>query len=303
MVNQSNIFIFDRQALRAKRRRAAARFQDHDFLFDWSRKVLGDRLMDVTRSFPLALNIGGRDAVKLSPALKETGKIETLVHMDCTGKLLPKSDMALLGDEEILPFGANTLDCVISNLSLHSVNDLPGTLAQIRYALKPDGLFLAAMFGGETLHELRDSIMHTEMALRGGASPRIFPFADKPQMGELMQRSGFALPVIDSEIITVTYDNIFKLMHDLRGMGEGNIIKNRDRAYLGRGFFTKLAEYYHLHYAESDGRIRASFEIIFLLGWAPHDSQQKPLKPGSAQTRLADALHTEEIKTGEKAKP
>ena len=170
------------------------------------------------------------------------------------------------------------------------MNDLPGALIQIKNALKPDGLFIGAMFGGETLKELRESLIQTELNMKGGVSPRIAPFADKQDMGALMQRAAFALPVIDSETVTVTYDNLFKLMHDLRGMGESNILAARNKTYPSRDFFTKTAEYYQTHFSEPDGRLIATFEIIFLLGWAPHASQQKPLKPGSAEKNLADVL-------------
>ncbi|MCC7305390.1 MAG: methyltransferase domain-containing protein [Alphaproteobacteria bacterium] len=262
------VSIFDRKQLRRLRGRRRA---DCGFLAEWTEKQLSGRLQDIKRSFPLAVHWGAELGVS--------------IH----GKVFP-----FTADEEFLPF--HNIDLFLSNLSLHSTNDLPGALIQIKRALKPDGLFLAALFGGETLHELRASLMAAEIELKGGASPRIFPFADKQQMGALMQRAGFALPVVDSEIITVTYDNIFRLMHDLRGMGESNIILQRDKKYPGREFFLKAGEYYLKNFSDPDGRIRASFEIIFLIGWAPHESQQKPLQPGSAKNRLAEALETKEVK-------
>lgn len=301
MVEEKNsIEIFDRRALRRNRLRSADKITHHDFLIQWAEEQLLDRLHDIKRKLPLALQIGVRGSDTFKTRVKKISGARTFVKMEL-GRL--RDDQDICGDEEYLPFADHSLDLVLSALSLHSINDLPGTLIQIRRALKPDGLFLAALLGGETLHELRESLMQTEISLKGGASPRIFPFADKQQIGALMQRAGFALPVIDSEIITATYDSMHKLMHDIRGMGEGNIIKARDKTNPGKTFFEKAEDYYKEHFTAQDGRLIASFEVIFIIGWAPHESQQKPLKPGSAQNRLADALQTDEIKTGEKAIP
>jgi NADH dehydrogenase [ubiquinone] 1 alpha subcomplex assembly factor 5 len=272
-----NIHVFERQVLPQKRARVAAQFDDYDFLFKWAQAQTRDRLADITRDFPHALQIGARG-----------GRLrDDIPTLDFSAAFKPD----ILADGEFLPLKQNSLD-------LHSVNDLPGALLQIRKALKPDGLFIASIFGGESLFELRESLMQAEMALKGGVSPRVFPFADKQQMGALLQRAGFALPVVDSEIITVTYDSMFKLMADLRGMGESNIIAARDKRNPGKALFMEAAQYYAQHFTDSSGpdkgRIRATFEIIFLLGWSPHESQQQPLKPGSAQTRLADVLDTTE---------
>ncbi len=291
-----DILIFDRHRVRANRDRAALRSDDHGFLQHWAAKMLDARLADIKRRFPMAVIIGANGA----DHFQGHDKIDTMVVMDLAqGPLQKISALRVQADEEILPFAPESLDLVLSPLALHTVNDLPGALLQIRQALKPDGLFLAAMLGGETLRELRDVMADAEMNLRGGVSPRVAPFADKPQTGALLQRAGFNLPVIDSDIITVTYDNIFRLMQDLRYMGEGNAIALRDRRFPGRDFFMEAARLYHEKYAESDGRITASFEIIFMIGWAPHESQQKPLRPGSAQFSLAEALGTHEIGTGE----
>ena len=286
---QDTIQIFDRRAYGLHRRRTLKKFSEHDFLFSWAEAQLLERLDDIKRNFPLAVQLGGRRTENFDQALKERAGTQHLVTMDAFG-----SSAHILGDEEFLPFNETSLDLVISNLALHSVNDLPGALLQIRKSLKPDGLFIAALAGGETLHELRDCLMHAELELKGGISPRVFPFADKQQMGALLQRAGFALPVVDSDLVTVTYDTLFNLMHDLRGMGESNIIAERSRVNPGKALFMKAAEHYAQAYAEDDGRIKASFEIIFLIGWAPHESQQLPLKPGSAQMRLAEALGTKE---------
>jgi NADH dehydrogenase [ubiquinone] 1 alpha subcomplex assembly factor 5 len=292
MSADNSIIIFDRERVRHNRNRA---LPEHNFLMEWAGKQITDRLRDVTKNFPLALQMGLRTPQGFADDLAATGKIETLIGMDAARKLLKPGNIC--ADEEFLPFKDQSLDLVINVMGLHSTNDLPGTLIQIRRALKPDGLFLAALFGGESLMELRQSLMQTEIEMKGGMSPRVFPFADKPQMGALMQRAGFALPVVDSEIVTVTYPDMFGLLKDLRFMGEGNAILKRDRTYPGREFFAKAAEFYAKNFSEEDGRVRASFEVIFLIGWAPHDSQQKPLSPGSAKTRLADALNTVEIKT------
>ncbi len=289
--NAQDIKVFDRDRIRHNRRRAAAHFFDHSFLFDWTSKQISERLQDIKREFPLALQIGTR-----GPGVR----LQNLITMDICGGTTNQNP-TLIADEEFLPFAGESLDLVTSTLNLHSVNDLPGALLQIRKALKPDGLFLAAMFGGETLHELRQVMTQAEMNIKGGASPRVSPFADKQQMGALLQRAGFNLPVIDSDIITVTYDNIFKLFHDLRFMGEGNTILARDKTPPGKALFLEAARLYQEQFAEKDGRLVASFEVIFLLGWSPHESQQKPLRPGSAKHSLAEALDTQEQKTGDLA--
>ncbi|MBI2234714.1 MAG: methyltransferase domain-containing protein [Micavibrio aeruginosavorus] len=281
-----DIRIFDRALLRANRNRAA-RKAGHDFLHEWAARNLCTRLEDIRREFPVALCLGAHGAETLS----QSNKIGALMTMDIAEKRLAGvSGPRIHGDEELLPFSSGSLDLVLSPLVLHAVNDLPGALVQIRQALKPDGLFLAAMLGGETLYELRQVMAEAEISLRGGISPRIAPFADKPQAGELLQRAGFSLPVVDSEIVTVTYENIFRLMNDLRHMGEGNAIIRRDRRYAGKALFMEAARLYQDRFGETDGRIRATFEIIFMIGWHPHESQQKPAKRGSATHSLADFL-------------
>lgn len=289
-MTNNGIAIFDRAVVRRNRSRY---LDEHGFLADWAEAQIADRLLDVKKTFDLGLQIGLRTSKKHSAE-----KVKTMIGMDISEKLALKAPRPVIcADEEWLPLKDASLDLVINTLGLHSTNDLPGALIQIRRALKADGLFLAALFGGESLMELRHSLMAAEIEMKGGISPRVFPFADKPQMGSLMQRAGFALPVVDSEIVTVTYPNMFALLKDLRFMGEGNAILARDKKFAGREFFKKAAEFYQKNFSESDGRVRASFEIIFLIGWAPHASQQKPLQPGSAKTRLADALDTIEIKT------
>ena len=287
----NDIIVFDREQVKRNRERAATDFQNYSFLFDWAGAQIAERLQDIKRDFPLAVEIGGRGSLKNA----KPDSVQKLLSLDCFG------DPDILADGEFLPLAPQSLDLVLSNLDLHSVNDLPGALVQIRRSLKPDGLFLAAMLGGETLYELRECMSAAEIKTTGGMSPRVAPFADKPQMGDLLQRAGFTLPVVDSEIVRVSYDNVFKLFTDLRGMGEGNALAGRHKSNPGKALFMETARLYQEKFAGKDGRITASFEIIFLIGWAPHESQQKPLRPGSAKTRLADALGACEIKAGEKA--
>jgi len=204
----------------------------------------------------------------------------------------PEGGPVLVADEEALPFAAQSFDLVMSNLSLHWVNDLPGSLLQIRHVLKPDGLFLAAMFGAGTLIELRDALAEAESEIHGGARPRVAPLPELRDAAGLLQRAGFALPVADHEFITVTYADPFRLLADLRGMAETSTLV--DGGALTRRSLLRAAELYGQRHADAEGRIPASFRIIFLAGWAPHESQQKALRPGSATSRLADALGTQE---------
>jgi SAM-dependent methyltransferase len=201
----------------------------------------------------------------------------------------------LVADAEALPFGKNSLDLVMSGLDLHLVNDLPGVLTQIRYALKPDGLFLAALLGGETLVELRRAWLDAETKVRGGVSPRVAPFAELGDLAGLLQRAGFALPVADGDVITVSYKNPLHLMADLKAIGQSNTLATRSRTPVSRGLLVEAAERYAELYSSDDDRVPARFEILFLTAWSPAETQPKPLKPGSADARLADALNANEI--------
>ncbi len=183
-----------------------------------------------------------------------------------------------------------SLDLAVSALAFQFVNDLPGVLAQIRRALKPDGLLLAAMIGGDTLTELRQSFAAAEAELEGGVSPRVAPSADLRDIGALLQRAGFALPVTDVDRVVVRYDSAFALMHDLRRMGATNVLVERRRMPTRRATMLRMAQFYAERFADPDGRIRATFDMIWLSGWAPHESQQQPLKPGSAKASLAEAV-------------
>jgi SAM-dependent methyltransferase len=226
-----------------------------------------------------------------------------LGQVPAIGRLLrvgTRDGVDIVADEEALPFADQSLDLVISLLSLQTVNDLPGVLIQVRRALKPDGLFLGALLGGDTLAELRDSFAAAEAEVEGGVSPRVAPFADVRELGALLQRAGFALPVADVDRIVVRYASPFALMDDLRRMGETNLLNERRRAPLRRATLLRMAAIYAERFADADGKVRATFDIVWLSGWAPHESQQQPLRPGSARTRLADALGTREIPAGEK---
>jgi SAM-dependent methyltransferase len=290
--------IFDRHLLGARRRRAAA-LGPATFLLERVADDLAERLSAVLRSFDRAVDLGTpTDAVRR--ALVRAGKIGMLMAVNPAADRLDRSFDRVLADEEALPFADGSLDLVVSALALQFVNDLPGTLAQIRRALKPDGLLLAALIGGDTLTELRQAFAAAETEAEGGLSPRVAPFADLRELGALLQRAGFALPVIDSDRIAVRYASAFALMHDLRRMGAANALIERRRTPLKRATLMRMVEIYQERFADADGRVRATFEIIWLSGWAPHASQQQPLKPGSAKRRLADALGTKEISTGEK---
>lgn len=292
--------IFDRSLLRTRRQRART-LGAETFLIDRVAAELGERLDAVVREFGAAVDLGTpTEAVRR--VLKESGKVGTVVAAAPVGA--SDGDFSLVvADEEALPFATGSLDLIVSALALQFVNDLPGTLIQARRALKPDGLLLAALIGGDSLSELREAFATAESEIEGGLSPRVAPFADVRELGGLLQRAGFALPVVDSDRLTVRYDSVLALMHDLRRMGATNVLSERRRTPLKRATLRRLAEIYAERFADPDGRLRATFEIVWLSGWAPHESQQKPLKPGSATHRLADALGAREISTGEKPEP
>ena len=299
--------VFDRAAVRRHRDRAAPDLPAHGFLLDEVAERLLDRLDDVRRDFPAVLDLGahrGGLGRRLAGGRKGAG---TVILCDLSEGMMraagPGSGLRVAADEEFLPFAEGCFDLVVSNLSLHWVNDLPGALVQLRRALKPDGLFLGAMLGGETLFELRRCLMEAEAEVLGGVSPRVSPFAEVRDAGNLLQRAGFALPVVDTDTITVTYEDAFRLMADLRGMGEANAGLNRRRPGTPRARFLRAAERYADLYAGPDGRIGATFQILWMAGWAPHESQQRPARPGSAERRLADALGTEERPAGDTAMP
>jgi SAM-dependent methyltransferase len=284
--------IFDRRLLRERRTRAAADLHVHDFLLTEIAERLADRLSDIARAFPLALDLGARDGI-LARTLKGRGAIATLIQSDAAqinALRARQSGPSLVADEEALPFKAHCFDAVLSNLTLHWVNDLPGALAQIRNSLKPDGLFLASLFGTGTLAELRTALMEAELAEMGGASPRVSPFADLRDAAGLLQRAGFALPVADIDTVTVTYSDVFALLRDLRGMGEANALFDRLRHPTRRTIFARAAAIYQERFADREGKLPATFQILFLTGWAPDPSQQQPARRGSGKTSLKDVL-------------
>jgi SAM-dependent methyltransferase len=268
----SDPIIFDRAQVRRQRDRAAATLPDHDFLLRDSADRLADRLEDVTRGFPLALELGCHGG-ELTGKLRGRFGIETLVSCDLSPRMAAKARiggaLAAAVDEEILPFADGRFDLVISNLSLHWVNDLPGALLQIRRLLKPDGLFLASLLGGETLRELRQVMMEAELAEEGGVSPRVSPFVDVRDAGALLQRAGFSLPVADIDRCDVTYGNPMTLLADLRGMGEANAVAARRKGFTRRATLLRALSLYQERFAGPDGRMPASFQILTLTGWTP----------------------------------
>ncbi len=251
---------------------------------------LADRLSLVDRHFDIGVDLGGHTG-EMAALLRDRGQVETVLRIERLAGLVANDPLAAVGDEEALPLADDSVDLIVSALSLHLTNDTPGTLVQIRRALKPDGLFLAGFLGGDTLYELRASLVAAETELYGGISPRVVPFADIRDAGALLQRTGFALPVTDQDRLTVRYDTMFDLMNDLRAMGMANMLQERSRRPVSRRLFVRAAEIYAERYADPDGRIRATFEMISMSGWKPHESQQKPLRPGSAKGSLAAVLN------------
>lgn len=299
---QNPVLVFDPSAVRQHRMRAAGR-PNAEFLFAECAERLVDRLTDINRKFTRILDLGARDGM-LGRRMRERGAIELLVASDPVAAFVGKApEPHLVAEAEALPFAEASFDLVLSNLALHWTNDLPGALLQLRHALKSDGLLLVSLLAGDTLHELRQALIEAESEIENGASPRVSPFADPRDLAGLLQRAGFALPVVDTDRIEVTYPDALSLMRDLRSMGESNAVAARRRNFTRRATLLRAVEIYQARFTRADGRIPASFEIATLTAWAPHASQPKPLRPGSAETRLADALKTSEHSAGEKARP
>lgn len=288
---------FEPRLVRQRKRRARTTFRDAAFLHARVAADLADRLEAIPRPFARTLSLGGSglfgDEVRQRPIL--SARIGDIVEADIGG------DVDL--DFEALPFTEGSFDLVVSTLALHWVNDLPGALIQIRRILKPDGLMLASLFGGNTLNELRLALIEAESELTGGAGPRVAPFADLQDVAGLLQRAGFALPGADRDVVTVRYTEPMRLLADLRAMGETAALAERSPRGLSRRILARAFEIYRERFSDADGRVRATFEILTATGWAPHESQQKPLKPGSAKARLADALKTTEHTADDKADP
>jgi len=289
--------LFDRGLVRKHLDRAAPAFEDADFLHRRAAEDAVERLEAIMRDFPLAVDLSARrgafgQALARSDARPRVGLV---IEADLSGAMLKgRPGPRLVADEERLPFAAGSLDLAISTFGLHWTNDVVGALIQIRRALRPDGLFIGAFLGGSTLFELRRSLIDAEAELTGGAGSRVSPFADASDAAGLLQRAGFALPVADVDRVTVRYAHPLKLLADLRQMGETNALAERHPRRLSRAVLGRAFELYVERFAEADGRVPATFEILTLTGWAPHASQQQPLKPGSAKMRLAEALGVEE---------
>lgn len=263
--------LFDRVAVNRNRARARKMDARHTFLHAEIADRLFERLQEVNRDFPKRIDLDDAFARFLPP--NEQKKYETI-----------KTNTAGITTKP------TSVDLIVSNLGMHWVNDLPGLLVQLRNTLKPDGLFTAALFGGQTLHELRHALLTAEAEVTGGANARVIPFADVKDLGSLLQRTGFALPVTDLDTLTLTYAHPINLMQELRGMGEANALVGRSRKFLRRDVLMRACEIYSAQFGMADGRIPATFEVMYMTGWHPHDSQQKPLKRGSGEVGLAEAL-------------
>ena len=298
--------VFDRQAVRRNRDRAAARWHAHDFLHAQAAEQLLERLGEVRRQFPLVLELGCKGGT-LAPRLLGHNGIERIIQCDLspqmTARAAANGQPSVVVDEEALPFAPGTFDLVVSLLDLQWVNDLPGALLQVRQSLKSDGFFLAALLGGDTLYELRTSLMLAEIEVSGGAAPRVSAFAELRDVAGLLQRAGFALPVADREVLTVSYEDPLKLLRELRGMGASNALMERSRRGLKRSVLMRALEVYGERFALPDGSLPVTFEIYWLAGWAPAAAQPKPLPRGSATQRLADALGGRERGSGVAVRP
>jgi len=281
--------IFDRRAIRRFRERALSRGHP-DFLNETIGEEIADRLSGILRDFSTIAVHRARPG-SLLPRLRQARPAARFIASD----VVASAETDLVIDEETLPFAPGSLDCLIWILGLEQLNDIPGTLIQIRRALRPDGVFLAAALAGDSLSELRQSMIAAESEMTGGASPRVAPFVDIRDWGALLQRAGFTLPVADADRLTVRYRDALALMRDLKSLGLSNALLARSRSLTRPALIARTAAYYSDRFADIDGRIRATIEIAYLTGWAPHESQPQPLKPGSAKQRLADALSTKEI--------
>jgi len=290
---------FDRAAIRQRRDRAAATIAQADFLLAHVRETLGERLEDVNRRFARIAVIGAADG-SIARMLGDRYAPDILVQVDSSAHMAQVARRAcpgaltLVGDEELLPLAEESFDLIVAPLTLHNVNDLPGALIQMRRALVPDGLMIAAMLAGETLAPLRDAFARAEIETVDGVSPRIAPMADLRDLGGLLQRAGLALPVADKDTLTVRYGSPLRLLQDLRAMGESNVLSERRRVFLRRDTLMRTLEILSQDHADPDGKVPIPFDIAFLHGWAPSPEQQQPLRPGSAKMRLADALGTTE---------
>lgn len=258
-----------------------------DFLMRQAADDLSLRLSTITKDFQVVIDLNSAGPA-VADAMRGSGKCGRIIQNRVAA--FKEEETSIIHQDDMLPFANGSLDLIVSILALQFVNDLPGVLVQIRRALKPDGLFMGAVMGGATLHELRQSFLEAESQITGSAHARVLPFMDVRAAGGLLQRAGFALPVADIDTLTVRYDTALDLMRDLRAMGATNCLFNRDKALLRRDVLARMLDIYARNFSDPDGRVRATFEIISLSGWVPHESQQKPLKPGSAQVKLSEVL-------------
>jgi SAM-dependent methyltransferase len=294
--------LFDRKLLRERRARFAHEIAARELVLAHVAREIAERVALMLRPFPLALDLGAYHGL-LGRKVAELPSVGAMIYAESVlalAALCPRP--ALVCDEDALPFKDASLNLIVSGLALHRVNDLPGALIQIRRALAPDGLFMAALLGAGALSELREALIEAEAEGQGGASPRVAPFGDLRAYGALLQRAGFALPVADAETLTVLYPSPGEVMHEIRALGGGNVLLARSRRPLARRTLKRAEDIYRARHGTPDGKVRASFEIVYLSGWGPDKGQQKPLKPGSAAQRLADALGTIEQPAGDKAR-
>lgn len=293
--------LFDRRLLRRRRARFAREVAEREFLIAHVAREIAERIDIMLRTFPRALDLGAFHGLlgRSVGALPSVGEMVYAESVFDYAAQCPRP--ALVCDEDLLPFKDASFNLVVSGLALHRVNDLPGSLIQIRRALAPDGLFMAAALGARALIELRECLLEAEGEMEGGASPRVSPFGDVRAYGALLQRVGFALPVADAEDLTVVYASPRELMREVRALGGGNVLTARSKAPLPRRTLSRAEDLYRERYGTPDGKITATFQFVFMSGWAPDPSQQQPLKPGSAKQRLADALQTHERPAGDKA--
>ncbi|KAM4771958.1 arginine-hydroxylase NDUFAF5, mitochondrial [Rhinophrynus dorsalis] len=296
-----NVFnVFDRQMKRKQKNWAASQpdAQQYDYLKEEVGERIADRVFDVARTFPFALDLGCGRGYIFQHLTKDT--VERLIQTDLSEKALKRSvpseipTFTVIADEEFIPFKENTFDLVVSSLSLHWVNDLPRAFQEIHRVLKADGVFIGAMFGGETLYELRCSLQLAEIEREGGFSPHVSPFTAVTDLGNLMGRAGFTMLTVDTDEIQVHYPGMFEVMKDLQGMGESNCSWNR-RSLLHRDSMMAAAGIYQEMYGEEDGTVPATFQIYYMIGWKPHDSQAKPAKRGSATVSFGDLRRVNEI--------
>jgi SAM-dependent methyltransferase len=293
--------LFDRKLLRERRARFAHEIGARELVLAHVAREIAERVALMLRPFPLALDLGAYHGL-LGRKVAELPSVGTMIYAESVpafAALCPRP--ALVCDEDALPFRDASLNLIVSGLALHRVNDLPGALIQIRRALAPDGLFMAALLGAGALSELREALIEAEAEAEGGASPRVAPFGDVRAYGALLQRAGFALPVADAETLTVRYGSPSEVMREIRALGGGNVLLARSRRPLARKTLKRAEDIYRARHGTADGKVKASFEIVYLSGWGPDPSQQKPLRPGSAAQRLADALGTTERSAGDKA--